>query len=321
MACWVQKMLRTADQCVDNMKRSIRLGALIVLAVAAIEAAAAGRDAYLADLEAAARQGNPAAQTELATRYEYAEGVPKDLDRAQELFCRAARQGFAEAQFQLGWMYANGRGVARDDSVAAALFKLAASAGHEYAARLLSYVHPSPDAQLPTCLRPDPSSASAALGDAANDPREQAEVRALVYRLAPEYRVDPKLALAVIRVESGFDDTAVSTKNARGLMQLTPETAQRFGVRAVFDPVENVRGGLAYLRWLLAYFQGDVRLTIAAYNAGEKAVEKYRGIPPYPETRDYVRRITTIYKRANHPFDGTIVNPSPTMRRTAFTER
>ncbi len=303
------------------MKRSIRLGALIVLAVAAIEAAAADRDAYLADLEVAARQGSPAAQTELATRYEYAEGVAKDLERAQELFCRAARQGYAEAQFQLGWMYANGRGVARDDGVAAALFKMAASAGHEYAARLLSYVHPSPDAQLPNCLRPDSTSASVALDDAATDLRNEAEIRALVYRLAPEYRVDPKLALAVILVESGFDDTAVSRKNARGLMQLTPETAQRFGVRAVFDPVENVRGGLAYLRWLLAYFQGDVRLTIAAYNAGEKAVERYRGVPPYPETRDYVRRITTIYKRANHPFDGTIVSPSPTMRRTAFTER
>ena len=303
------------------MKRLIRLAASIVLSVAAIDAAAGDFGRYLADLEAGARQGNPVAQTELATKFEYAEGVPKDLQRAQELFCRAAREGFAEAQFQLGWMYANGRGVARDDGVAAALFKMAASSGHKYAARLLSYVPPNPDAQLPTCMRPAPPPVSVALDDAATNLRGRADIRALVYRLAPEYRVDPKLALAVILVESGFDDNAVSPKNARGLMQLTPETAERFGVRAVFDPVDNVRGGLAYLRWLLAYFQGDVQLAVAAYNAGEKAVEKYRGVPPYPETRDYVRRITTIYKRTNHPFDGMIVGPSPMMRKTAFTER
>ena len=99
-------------------------------------------------------------------------------------------------------------------------------------------------------------------------------------------------------------------------MQLIPETAERFGVKKVFNPVENIRGGLAYLRWLLAFFQGDVSLVLAGYNAGERAVEKYRGIPPYAETRNYVRKITGIYKKANHPYESSIVEPSAVMIRT-----
>jgi soluble lytic murein transglycosylase-like protein len=113
----------------------------------------------------------------------------------------------------------------------------------------------------------------------------------LVARLAPSYAVDPQLALAVIAVESGFRVNAVSPKNAQGLMQLIPATARRFRVGDPFDPESNVRGGLAYLQWLLARFDGDVRLVAAAYNAGEGAVLRHKGVPPYPETRDYVRKI------------------------------
>jgi soluble lytic murein transglycosylase-like protein len=102
-------------------------------------------------------------------------------------------------------------------------------------------------------------------------------------------------------------------------MQLIPETAERFGVKKVFNPVENVKGGLAYLRWLLAFFQGDVRLVVAAYNAGERAVEKYRGIPPYAETRTYVKKITGIYKKATHPYESGVVEPSPIMARMKQT--
>ncbi|HWO42804.1 MAG TPA: lytic transglycosylase domain-containing protein, partial [Candidatus Eisenbacteria bacterium] len=114
--------------------------------------------------------------------------------------------------------------------------------------------------------------------------------------------------------------TAVSPKKAQGLMQLIPETAERFGVKKVFNPVENIKGGLAYLRWLLAFFQGDVRLVLAAYNAGERAVEKYRGIPPYAETRSYVEKITTIYKRATHPYESNIVEPSAVLARIKRTQ-
>ena len=87
--------------------------------------------------------------------------------------------------------------------------------------------------------------------------------------------------MALITAESNFNPKAISPKNAQGLMQLIPATAVRFGVKNAYNPVENLKGGLAYLQWLMAYFKGDVALVLAAYNAGEMAVEKYRGIPPY----------------------------------------
>jgi soluble lytic murein transglycosylase-like protein len=107
----------------------------------------------------------------------------------------------------------------------------------------------------------------------------------------------------VIRAESNFDPLARSSKNGQGLMQLIPETAQRFNVRDPFDPVDNVRGGMAYLRWLLAYYRGDVRLALAAYNAGEGTVDKHRGVPPYAETIGYLQRIRAFYPLEHHPFD------------------
>jgi soluble lytic murein transglycosylase-like protein len=119
----------------------------------------------------------------------------------------------------------------------------------------------------------------------------QKKVVGLVHQLAPEYGVSPRLALAVIRAESNFNPAALSNKNAQGLMQLIPDTSARFNVKKPFDPEQNLRGGLAYLRWLLAYFEGDVSLVAAAYNAGEGAVNRYRGVPPYAETQGYVKRI------------------------------
>jgi soluble lytic murein transglycosylase-like protein len=301
------------------MKRRILLLAALVLSVSATGLWADELDAILTRLELAAAQGDPAARTELAARYEHAEGVPKDFQKANRLYCLAARQGYAEAQFKLGWVYANGRGVARDDGVAAALFSMAASQGHVYAAKLLDYVTKRPDTQLPSCLFPDPLVAS--LDEESGDvPRDQTEIELLVHRLAPQYAVDPKFALAVIRVESAFNPVAQSPKNAQGLMQLIPETAARFGVKQVLNPAENIKGGLAYLRWLLAFFEGDVHLVAAAYNAGERAVEKYRGIPPYPETRDYVRKITGLYKKVSHPYEAGIVEPSPMLLRLKRTQ-
>ena len=126
-------------------------------------------------------------------------------------------------------------------------------------------------------------------------------MRQLIQDIARPYRVDPALVTAVIRQESGFRPCAVSHKNAQGLMQLIPRTQRRFGVRNPCDPVDNIRGGVAYLNWLLRHFNGNVALTLAGYNAGEKAVEKYQGIPPYRETQNYVRRIMDNYPNPYHP--------------------
>ena len=92
-------------------------------------------------------------------------------------------------------------------------------------------------------------------------------------------------------------------------------TAARFNVTRPFDPVQNVRGGLAYLRWLLAYFQGNVTLVAAAYNAGEGAVNRHHGVPPYPETRAYVKRIMQFFGRNEHPYDASITEQSPALSR------
>ena len=259
-----------------------------------------------------------------ARALEYGEGVSRDLARAASLYCEAARLGDAEAQFSLGWMYANGRGLGRDNRMASLFFGMAAEQGHEYAKKMLAFVGPSGStAELPECMRdPAPLPFWEAINPAkpieddfvASTP-DQKRAAALVRKLAPEYQVSPMLALAIIRAESNFDPNARSPKNAQGLMQLIPETSARFNVKKPFDPVQNVRGGLAYLRWLLAYFKGDVALVAAAYNAGEGAVERYLGIPPYAETRAYVQRIKRYFRRDVHPFDSTVTDPSPELPR------
>ncbi|MCV0438096.1 MAG: lytic transglycosylase domain-containing protein [Hydrogenophaga sp.] len=142
---------------------------------------------------------------------------------------------------------------------------------------------------------------------------EQQRIMKIVYKLAPQFGIEPGLAYAVIKAESNFNVNAVSDKNAQGLMQLIPETAARFRVRKPFDPEQNIRGGLSYLQWLLAYFQGDVPLVLAAYNAGEGAVERHRGVPPYPETQGYIKRIQQVFALQHHPFDERITPPSPAL--------
>ena len=126
-------------------------------------------------------------------------------------------------------------------------------------------------------------------------------VSALVDTLAPKYGLDSALVLAVIAVESNFQPKAISPKNAQGLMQLIPATAVRFGVNDPFNPAENVRGGIKYLRWLLDYFNGNLTHALAGYNAGEKAVDRYRGIPPYQETQHYVRAVQRRYQCGGGP--------------------
>ncbi len=117
----------------------------------------------------------------------------------------------------------------------------------------------------------------------------------IIDRYANRYGVDPVLVRAVILVESAFDPNCVSRRGARGLMQLMPETARRYGTKKIFDPEENIRGGVHYLADLLELFPHDLPRTLAAYNAGENAVHKYAGIPPYDETATYVKRALTVY--------------------------
>ncbi len=255
-----------------------------------------------------------------AAAYEHGEGVQKDGLRAAVLYCEAARLGDAEAQFALGWMYANGRGVLQDDGLAGLFLHMAARQGHEQAQRLLRYFGDS-SAMPPPCMGAVAAAAPAAPESEAEAPRAPKAIVDIVTRLAPEYRINPKLALAVISAESNFDPSARSPKNAQGLMQLIPETSERFNVKKPFDPVQNIRGGLAYLRWLLAYFEGDVALVAAGYNAGEGVVNKYRGVPPYAETRDYVQRILRFARITSHPFDASITEPSPQMRAMRETKK
>ncbi|MCP4316544.1 MAG: lytic transglycosylase domain-containing protein [Hyphomicrobiales bacterium] len=117
--------------------------------------------------------------------------------------------------------------------------------------------------------------------------------------------VDPALVMAVIEVESGGDARAKSSKGAMGLMQLIPDTAKRFGVKNAWDPRQNVRGGVRYLQFLLSYFEGNVNYVLAAYNAGENAVDKYGGIPPFKETRRYIHKIRRLYTTGTLPFKQT----------------
>ena len=117
----------------------------------------------------------------------------------------------------------------------------------------------------------------------------------MIERYAEVYNVDPVLVRAVIQVESDFNPRCVSKKGARGLMQLIPETAHRYGVKDIFDPEDNIRGGVHYLSDLLVMFNSDLQRALAAYNAGEGAVTRYGGIPPYEETSTYVQRALTVY--------------------------
>ncbi|HYP30095.1 MAG TPA: lytic transglycosylase domain-containing protein [Blastocatellia bacterium] len=123
----------------------------------------------------------------------------------------------------------------------------------------------------------------------------------LVLKAAARHGVDPNLIFSVMRQESGFNYRAKSYKGATGLMQLMPATARRFGVQNIYDPAQNIEGGTRYLRFLLDTFNGDVGLALAGYNAGEGAVMKYGyQVPPYRETRNYVRSITAKYGHSKH---------------------
>jgi hypothetical protein len=264
-----------------------------------------------------------------ARALEYGDGMKRDEVAAARLYCRAARYGDAEAQYSLGWMLTNARGIQRNDAEAAHLFAAAAEQGMAQAQNMLDKLGGTPLGDPPPCLRPPEGEVPAAAPPLPRGAKPvslwatlplpaQAPPAIVDYvkQVAPEYQLAPALVLAVMAQESNFDPLAESPKKAQGLMQLMPETGRRFHVLRLRDPSQNIRGGMAYLRWLLAYFEGDVPLALAAYNAGEQAVDRYLGVPPYAETRLYVRRImAAVGGQRLHPFDARVTEPSPVLQR------
>lgn len=118
----------------------------------------------------------------------------------------------------------------------------------------------------------------------------------IIEQKSKKYKIDPALVRAVIRAESSFDPQAVSYAGAQGLMQLMPVTAVNLDVINPFDPEENIEGGVKYLKYLLSLFRNDLKLALAAYHAGEQNVVQYKGIPPIPQTRDYIKKVLNFYK-------------------------
>ena len=304
---------RTAGS-VQGSALALRLrGAVGLSAALACAAPVAAADAGLI-AQAFAEQARYLAREALS--YEHGEGVPRDQPYAARLYCESARLGDAEGMYALAWMYANGRGVERNDEYAGTLFAMAAMQGNAHAARMQRYVGEYTGA-VPECLH-TPSTLIEQRWPVetliSRLPAARQEVARLLAELAPKYGVQPQLALAIGLTESALNPQALSPKNAMGVMQLIPETAQRFNVSKPYDPEQNIRGGLAYLRWLLAYFEGDIALAAAGYNAGEGAVDRHRGVPPYRETRAYVERILRHVGQQRHPYDSSVVAPSPMLR-------
>ncbi|MDT9002437.1 lytic transglycosylase domain-containing protein [Paucibacter sp. APW11] len=312
------------------------LQGLPLVAAWAQAAAPAGSSAPLLTLDQLPRPSGPAPERGLvvpsqvlrwreeARALEHGDGgLARDAAAAAALYCRASRYGDAESQYSLAWMLTNARGIARNDAEAAHLFAAAAEQGIAQAQRMLDAMGGTPLGEPPPCLRPPEAERSTvpappiAKSRNATWPPQPAPSQApvaivnFVQQVAPEYQLSPALVLAVMQTESNFDPLARSPKQAQGLMQLMPDTARRFKAVLISDPTQNIRAGMAYLRWLLAYFEGDVALALAGYNAGEKAVERYRGVPPYAETRAYVRRILgNLGWRTYHPFDASATPPS-----------
>ena len=269
----------------------------------------------------------------LASQYEHARGYRRDYGRARQLYCAAARLGHQPAQLRLAWMYANGLGAPQDKDLAGAWLRVASAGGDLQARKFLAFLGDPLVTRKPRCTyesRFDAYAIATIPGEKDSGVRYRAtaldfsgpgyadgrgnptfkQIVSWVRGLAPDYGLDADLVLAVIKAESDFNPRALSPKNAHGLMQLIPSTAARFGVRDITNPVQNLHGGMAYLRWLLAFFRGDLQLALAGYNAGERAVEKYLGIPPYRETRAYVRKVIRAYGRRNHPRVEPVVEPS-----------
>jgi soluble lytic murein transglycosylase-like protein len=165
------------------------------------------------------------------------------------------------------------------------------AAARNAAAEVTSYIEARPRTEKVSPAAANPNYSAVAHGYRVT----AAEIDAAIEQAARKSGVDPNLVRAIIKVESNFNPGAVSSKGAIGLMQLMPNTARQLSVTNAFDPQQNVDAGVRHLKHLLTNFNGDVKLSLAAYNAGEGAVTRNKGVPPYAETRTYVKKITDIY--------------------------
>lgn len=247
--------------------------------------------------------------------------------KAANLYCEASRYGSAEGIYRLGMLYAFGRGVPANRDYAANLFGIAATHGHFEAQKMLETIEIK-TADTPICVLEAVVPEKAPVNQFANHqgspeidayvaklPKSKRWVIDLVGTISDWYKVDEKLVLSIITAESGFKLAAKSNKEAQGLMQLIPATAERFNVKNAYNASQNIKGGVAYLRWLLSYFRGDVTLAVAAYNAGEGAVDKYKGVPPYKETKAYVKKVLNLYQIKRHTYDESITYASPALKQ------
>ncbi len=129
------------------------------------------------------------------------------------------------------------------------------------------------------------------------DLKDAKSIEDLIVRLSKKHGVDPALVKAVVEVESDFDPKAMSSVGAKGLMQIMPDTAKDLGIKDPFDPEDNLEGGIRYLKRLLNKYDNDISLALAAYNAGPGNVDKHNGVPPFTETRNYVRKVLKLYTK------------------------
>ncbi|OGA94885.1 MAG: lytic transglycosylase [Burkholderiales bacterium RIFCSPHIGHO2_12_FULL_61_11] len=310
----------------------VRWATALVFAACAQVGTASGQTAAHLESSAAVLEHEPPAVRRLMQQAKALESAADTNDNAWQVavrYCEASRLGSIEGQYQLGMLYAFGKGVPESRALAAALFSQAASQGHAKAGQMLDNVQMT-SVELPACVStaelpekaPLASMAGLPFGLASGStpsidrfllslPSNKRWIIPLATTLSAWYSLDPKLVLSVIAVESNFEHGALSPKAAMGLMQLIPGTAQRFNVRNAYNATQNLRGGMAYLRWLLSYYRGNIVYALAAYNAGEGRVDRYKGVPPFPETRAYVRRVIGLYGGVSHGFDEDLTAAPP----------